>query len=70
MSDLGFGAPMQVAQLPVRVEAVALFGTQLLASCAAGWSGVLSRLSRAYYEVAKLLLAGPAARLSLGTEGQ
>ena len=70
MSDLGFGAPMQVAQLPVRVDAAALFGTELLASCAAGWPSVLSRLNRAYYDVAKLLLAGPAARLSLGAGSQ
>ena len=69
LADRGFGLPMQAGQLPSRVEASALYGAELLASCAAGWATVVARCNAAYYDVAKLLLAGPASQLSLGPGG-
>eukprot|EP00959_Pyramimonas_sp_CCMP1952_P336355 7043164-Pyramimonas_sp.AAC.1 len=33
MADSGFGVPLQLTQVPARVESAALFGAELLASC-------------------------------------
>ena len=69
MADRGFGAPLQLSQLTARVESAALYGAELLASCGAGWPAVLNRVNRAFYEVAKMLLAGATRPWSLGPGG-
>ena len=69
MTDRGFGMPVQAVQFPARVEASALYGTELLASCALGWPAVRARLNQVYYDLAKLLLTGASGTLSLGPGG-
>jgi len=70
MADCGFGVPVQVMQFPARVESAALYGAELLASHEAGWGAVQQRLNRAYYEVAKMIVAGAVQPWSLGKGGQ
>ena len=64
----GFGLPYVCAQFPSRVENAALYGCELLASYAAGWSGVARALNDAQYRAAKCLL-GMSPGLSLGAKG-
>ena len=70
MADCGFGVPLQIMQFPARVESAALYGAELLASHEAGWGAVQQRLNRAYYKVAKMLVAGAVQPWSLGKGGQ